>query len=823
MVVVALLAGGVVSLYLWQLVPLKGVGGNHLDTVPLVVAGSWWANSVAIPVRNRRVSFALNLGPLPILFAIADLAPLWGLVAVVVGVLAGKVQKRKPLDRALVTCLSGALAMCGAIWVFHHTLGHLSPASPQGWLVDLLATAVMVFGDLVLLLAAVAACTWRWRAPPLGTAVLHSALIVGLCSVGGIVAIAVAKAGTWDLVLFGAVFVAADLGWRRAARAAQRHASNERLYRFTQRLALAEGGAEDLVTAVLEGARSLLSTSRAALVAPLAPPLDDLVLRCSLGGDAPVEVEHGVRRSQLASLVAARGALVVARGTRLAELLDSAHPGFREAVVAPLAPGNPQTGYLLIADREFTHEGFRASDIDLLQTMAMNTALALAKGDLIDRLRNEAAVREYEALHDALTGLPNRAMLVQRLDEALRAAGPSHQVGVVLVDLDGFKQLNDLLGHHNGDAVLSEVAKRLGPLADAATMVARVGGDEFAVVVDGATEAQDFAGRAHDVLAAMAAPMQVSGLELIIRASVGVAGTPSPSTEAHALVHEAELATYRAKSQGGGVRSYEPEDGLSSPRRLTMASELRKAIEHGELDLHYQIVFDVRTGLALGCEALARWSHEQLGVVPPEQFIRVAERAGLIDPLTWWAIERSLEQVKLWRQSVPDLSVSVNLSALSLLRGGMARRVGQALDRVGLDPSALRLELTESSMMADMGKKALGEIRALGVALSVDDFGTGYSSLSRLRGLPFDEVKIDRSFVSEMCRVSADEAVVRSVIELARGLGKLAIAEGVEDRATLERLALLGCHGAQGYYLAPPVPPDECGVLLRARATGQAR
>jgi EAL domain-containing protein (putative c-di-GMP-specific phosphodiesterase class I) len=183
-------------------------------------------------------------------------------------------------------------------------------------------------------------------------------------------------------------------------------------------------------------------------------------------------------------------------------------------------------------------------------------------------------------------------------------------------------------------------------------------------------------------------------------------------------------------------------------------------------------------------------------------------------------LDTSLRQVKAWRATTPGLSVSVNLSAVSLLKHGLARRVGEALDRAGLDPSALRLELTETTMMAEMGKKALGEISELGVALSIDDFGTGYSSLSRLRGLPFDEVKIDRSFVSQMCQASDDQAVVRSVIELARGLGKVATAEGVEDRATLERLTALGCHGAQGYYLARPLPAAECEAVLRAGPAG---
>jgi diguanylate cyclase (GGDEF)-like protein len=624
----------------------------------------------------------------------------------------------------------------------------------------------------------------------------------------------------WDVALLGVLVAAGDIGWRRAARAAQRHATLNQLYRFTESLALSPGGERQLVATVLEGTRSLLSAGRAALVVPLEPPLDELTLRCTLAGEGPVVIEEAVPRGQLVHLVAERGALIVTPGSADAPTLAAAHQGFGEGIVAPLRAGDPMTGYLVVAERSPSHGRFVLSDLQMLEALAANAAVALRKGGLIDKLRNEAAVREYEAHHDSLTGLPNRALFLQRLEAALKDADGTARVGVVLVDLDGFKQVNDTLGHENGDVVLSEVARRIGPMADARTLVARLGGDEFVLLLEGAADQGECTARGEEVLASIAAPMVIEGLELIIRASVGVATTTAPKTEPGALLRQADAAMYKAKAQGGGVRTYEREDDRSDLRRLTMAAELRKAIEAGALQLHYQVVFEVLTLRPMGCEALARWTHEQFGDVPPEQFIKVAERAGLIDPLTWWALDTALDQVKRWRQVLPRLSVSVNLSAMSLLKGGLALRVQRALDRAGLGPDALRLELTETSMMAEMGKKALGALRDLGVALSIDDFGTGYSSLSRLRHLPFDEVKIDRSFVTHMCEVSDDEAVVRSVIELARGLGKVATAEGVEDRATLDRLTKLGCFGAQGYYLARPLPAAECEAHLWAAPPG---
>jgi diguanylate cyclase (GGDEF)-like protein len=806
-------------LYFWQLAGLRPAGGDHPGLLPLIALGAWGASTQKVPIRDRKISFAVNLVGIPLLVAIPFLPPAGALSSVFCGLFIAQLRKRKRYERVLVSCLVCSVAMGLGILVYDHGLGRGSPTSALGWLVGAAALTTAVVFNLTALLAAVAVCTWRWHFPPLRETVVHALMDLVICFVGGITAIILVRVGIWDVALFGVVVAAGDVGWRRAARAAQRHAALDRLYKFTESLALAQGGERELVTTVLEGARALLSASRAALVVPLAAPLEELTLRCTLSGEGPVNIDEAVPRGELARLVAERGPLVIARGSGNEDKLAAAHEGFGEAVIAPLRPGDPATGYLLVAERAFSHEGFGPGDVQVLEALAANAAVALRKGGLLDKLRHEAAVREYEAHHDPLTGLPNRALFFQRLEGALKLADEKAPVAVVLLDLDGFKQVNDTLGHESGDAVLTEVAKRLGPMADATTLVARIGGDEFVVLVEEAGNEEQCVAKADLVLAALAAPMEVEGLDLIVRASVGVAAA-NAKVGPGALVRQADMAMYKAKAHGGGVRVYEPEDDRSDVRRLTMAAELRKAIEANSLELNYQVVVDLRSGRVIGCEALSRWSHEQFGAVPPDQFILVAEKAGLIDPLTSWVLDTSLRQVNAWRQISPGLSISVNLSAVSLLKHGLARRVGEALDRAGLEPSALRLELTETTMMAEMGKKALAEISELGVALSIDDFGTGYSSLSRLRGLPFDEVKIDRSFVSQMCRASDDQAVVRSVIELARGLGKVATAEGVEDRATLERLTALGCHGAQGYYLARPLPASECEAVLRATPLG---
>jgi EAL domain-containing protein (putative c-di-GMP-specific phosphodiesterase class I) len=297
---------------------------------------------------------------------------------------------------------------------------------------------------------------------------------------------------------------------------------------------------------------------------------------------------------------------------------------------------------------------------------------------------------------------------------------------------------------------------------------------------------------------------------------VAVAPPPGHQRDPTSLMRHADVAMYLAKASGGGVRFYDPAEDRSTLRRLTLATELRRAIETEALDVWYQPVVKLGTGEVLGCEALLRWSHDQFGPIAPVEFIPVAESAGLIDPLTWWVLDQALGQLVSWREFLPELTVAVNLSARSLTSLKVTERVEGSLHRSGLEPGALTLELTESSMMADpaVSQQAMHNLGDLGVNLSIDDYGTGFSSLSRLKDLPFKELKIDRSFVKEMTHDKGDEAIVRSTIELARNLGRTVTAEGVEDKETLDQLARIGCHAAQGYYLARPLPAVDCGTWL---------
>jgi predicted signal transduction protein with EAL and GGDEF domain len=354
--------------------------------------------------------------------------------------------------------------------------------------------------------------------------------------------------------------------------------------------------------------------------------------------------------------------------------------------------------------------------------------------------------------------------------------------------------------------------------------VARLGGDEFAVLVTGDADEAGALEVARRIHTALEEPFQLGGISVQATGSIGVALCPDHATEAEALAQRADVAMYAAKRGGGGITLYSPEHDQSSVRRLALLGELRQAIQDGELVLHYQPVLDLRLDRIVGAEALVRWSHREHGLMPPAEFIDLAEVSGLIQPLTRWVIEEAVRRLGVWRDARPALTVSVNLSVRNLFEPDLVRWLGDLLDRSGVDPARLKLEITESELMDDplVAMDVLGRLKALGVATSIDDFGTGYSSLSYLKHLPIDELKIDRSFVGAMVRDDSDLTIVRSTIDLSHNLGLDVVAEGVEDLETLEMLRALGCDRAQGHLIGPPCPPEDRPGWAATRLRRQA-
>ena len=418
---------------------------------------------------------------------------------------------------------------------------------------------------------------------------------------------------------------------------------------------------------------------------------------------------------------------------------------------------------------------------------------------------------EHQAQHDSLTGLANRGLFVRRSAAAVRSAKRRHgQVGLLLIDLDRFKEVNDTLGHHAGDVLLQEVAHRLAGVVRGEDTVARLGGDEFAVLLPRLRSLPEAVEVGTRMLRILLAPIELDGHEIEVSSSIGVAAYPVHCDDADHLMRYADIAMYTAKRRSLGVVAYDSSQNSYDPTQLTMSGELRHAIEFGELVLYYQPQVDARTHRWRGVEALVRWQHPVRGLLSPTEFIPLAEQIGFIDTVTDWALAEALDAFVRWRDVGLLVPVAVNISPQSVVGDGdLAERVALLLSQRNVPPEMLTLEITESALLANSQDTIalLERIRARGVRLSIDDFGTGYSSMAYLQQMPIDELKIDRCFVDKM-GTEAGAGIVRAVLDLARNLGLDAVAEGVEDAETVAALVDLGCEVIQGFYFSRPLPAD---------------
>ncbi len=432
-------------------------------------------------------------------------------------------------------------------------------------------------------------------------------------------------------------------------------------------------------------------------------------------------------------------------------------------------------------------------------------------------LRHQSELNRHQALHDALTGLPNRTLFHDRVQLAILASQRNAgQLAVLVMDLDRFKEINDTLGHACGDQFLVEAAARLRTTLRGADSIARLGGDEFAMLLQG-IDAESIVAAMTRIHAAFESPFELEGLPLQIEASIGVAMYPGDAQEVDGLIQRADVAMYVAKNDNVGWATYDPDQDRHEPARLSLIGELRRAIDQRELVLYYQPKIEVRGGRVAGVEALVRWRHPTRGLLFPDAFIDVAQETSLIRPFTLYVIDEALRQCQAWAQEGRTIAVAVNVSARNLIDIDFPDQIGALLEKWALPAHVLELEVTESAIVADMFrmKTVLERLGAMGLRLSVDDFGTGYTSLGYLRRLPITDLKIDRSFVANMTTSEEDAVIVRSTIDLGRNLGLGVVAEGVEDADVLERLQQLGCDVAQGYLVSRPVPAEELSQWLR--------
>jgi diguanylate cyclase (GGDEF)-like protein/PAS domain S-box-containing protein len=440
--------------------------------------------------------------------------------------------------------------------------------------------------------------------------------------------------------------------------------------------------------------------------------------------------------------------------------------------------------------------------------------------DITERRQEESAL-VHQTLHDALTALPNRILLSERLQQAILVGNRHHTpVSLMIMDLDRFKEVNDTFGHQSGDLLLNQVAQRLKETVRESDTVARLGGDEFAVLLPStdASGATDAARRIADVVRQ---PFTLESRSLDVGVSIGIAAYPEHGSDAATLMRRADVAMYAAKRGSGDYSVYSPERDESNSERLLMTTELRHAIERNQLLLHYQPKIGLTDGTMKQVEALVRWVHPERGFTPPDRFIPLAEETGLVKPLTAWVLNEALRRHRAWREIGLDIQMAVNFSARTLHDPELVANVTGLLDTWKVEPSRLEIEITESAIMLDPDRAmtTLTELHDAGIDTSIDDFGTGYSSLGYLRKLPVDEIKIDKSFVLEMATNRDDASIVRSIIGLARNLELRVVAEGVENRRTLDMLAETGCDLAQGFFLSRPLPASELTAWLEGTAS----
>ncbi len=768
------------------------------------------AEILVVHLPSRRSSHSHTLREIPAILGLTFLAPQQYLTAYLLGSALALVlwTRLRGVKLGLNLAMLALEAALGAT-VYHLLLGGQDPSGPGAWLA---VGCAVLSTDLVSATAVTLAISLTEGA--FDGQVLKEALRSGVPaalvnSCVALLGVTLVVARPSALPLLGVAVLLLVLGYRVYVGLARGYARLELLYRFVGTAGRA-AELDEVVPAVLSEAAGLLQAARAQLaeLSPDGRPLhlwtwEDGVLR-----DAPLAsgAAYGAWWSaacegRLVALTASGGAPAGAQGVR-------------DGLAVPLREGGTVVAVLAVSDRSFQQESFDREDVRVFETVAAHAAVALVKARAVGRLRRLVAETEHAALHDGLTGLPNRDAFQRAVEEARRAGEPS---AVLLLDIDDFRDVNDTLGQRAGDGLLTVTGHRLRDLA--VGTVARLGADEFAVLLTDVTTDRALAA-ARAVQQEVTRPVPLLGIELAVSASIGVATFRGAAESAEEVLRYADVAMAAAKRSGHGLELYRPEDGRSTTRRLVLAADLPGALDREEVRLWYQPQARSSTGEVTGFEALVRWNHPTYGWVPPPDIVALAQRTGLLSTLTDRAVAAALAQQRAWAEGGHRLDVSVNVTPQDIVDDTLVQRVADALAAADAAPGSLVLEIVESDALGepDRAVAVMRALAALGVQLSIDDFGTGYSSLAYLDRLPVHEVKIDQSFVFRLERQAGDATIVRATVALAHELGLRVVAEGVESELATRLVTELGCDLFQGFGLARPMPAEDVLGWLDRRA-----
>jgi diguanylate cyclase (GGDEF)-like protein len=820
---VALLVAGA------ALFALVVVGDEPLAGAPLHVTAPWLAAAFlacelfGIWVERKEgeyYGYTLALVPLAVGLVYADPPALVLARMAGVAVALGLMRQRRFGEFTYEVAVHG-LQTITAVVAFRLVLGEADPVGVRGALAvlgGLFASYATAAACLVLVVAVIGGAWPGWRAVAViarsgsAAAILNAAIGIGLAVT------------LWDYPHVALLLTAIGLACYGSNRVytglSHRHRQLQTHYEFVSSV-VRSSDVSEIASSVLESARDLLQGDDAVLLLRSAAedqPARRIRLDAS-GQETTTEVPSADHAADVRALMP--------DGTPCRVHLDAAPPWLAElspnaALAAPITGTDRSVvGALVVTQaRRKAASGFGNSHTTLLGPLAVQASIAIENGMLFHRLEQEANDRAHQALHDPLTGLPNRSMLSELLDTALESAYESRgRAGLIVLDLDSFSQVVDAFGHRSADGLLIQACARIKGLLPASAGLARLGGEQFAIVMPDVASPDEVIGAARLIIAGFDPPFQTEGVLLALGVNIGIAVYPEQAIDSPSLVQRAHIAADTARRHRSGWELYDPVHDPATPRRLALAADLREALEADGLDVCFQPKVELATGIVRGAEALVRWNHPRLGRVRPDEFIKIAEHTGDIRALTMVVMRKALGQCRLWRDSNLDLSVAVNLSARNLLDLHLVDDVAAVIDEAGVPSRALTLELTESMVMSDTTRSVdvLYGLNELGVRLSCDDFGTGYSSLAHLRRLPIGEIKIDKSFIARMTVDESDRAIARSVLALGRDLGLVTVAEGVESREAWDLLTALGCDLAQGFVVCPPLTSSQFVDWLERR------